>query len=116
DEGRLSRTADPGYGDERAERDLDVDVLEVVGAGAANDEPLAVALAAVCWDRDLSVASQERRGYRVRVLQHLLDGACGDDLAAMFAGGGADVDHVVGGPDRLLVVLHHDQGVAEVPQ
>src|SRR4029077_9104594 len=77
DEGRLSRTADPGYGDERAERDLDVDVLEVVGAGAANDEPLAIALTAVCRDRDLSVAPQERRGYRVRVFQHLLDGAGG---------------------------------------
>ena len=41
---------------------------------------------------------------------------CGDDLAAVDAGAGADVDHVVGGADRVLVVLDHDHGVAEVAQ
>ena len=41
---------------------------------------------------------------------------CGDDLAAVHAGAGADVDHVVGGADRVLVVLDHDHGVAEVAQ
>ncbi len=38
------------------------------------------------------------------------------DLAAMDAGAGADVDHVVGGADGVLVVLHHDHGVAEIAQ
>jgi hypothetical protein len=32
------------------------------------------------------------------------------------AGAGADVDHVVGGEDRVLVVLDDDHGVAEVAQ
>ena len=39
-----------------------------------------------------------------------------DDLAAMDAGAGADVEHVVGDADRVLVVLDHDHGVAEVAQ
>ncbi len=34
----------------------------------------------------------------------------------MNARAGADVDHVVGGQDRILVVLDHDYGVAEVAQ
>ncbi len=34
----------------------------------------------------------------------------------MHAGAGADIDHVVGGADRVLVVLDHDHGVAEVAQ
>ena len=34
----------------------------------------------------------------------------------MHAGAGADVDHVIGGEDRVLVVLDHDHGVAEVAQ
>ena len=29
---------------------------------------------------------------------------------------GADVDHVVGDPDRLLVMLDHDHGVAELAE
>ena len=37
-----------------------------------------------------------------------------DDLAAVLAGAGADVDDPVGGPDGVLVVLDDDQGVAEV--
>jgi hypothetical protein len=41
--------------------------------------------------------------------------AC-DDLAAVLAGARADVDDVVGGADRLLVVLDDDHGVAEVAQ
>ncbi len=42
------------------------------------------------------------------------DGAAVHDLAAVLAGARADVDHPVGGPDRVLVVLDHDQRVAEV--
>ena len=42
--------------------------------------------------------------------------ALGDDLAAMDAGGRADVDDVVGLADRVLVVLDDDHGVAEVAQ
>ena len=34
----------------------------------------------------------------------------------MDAGAGADVEHMVGGADRVLVVLDHDHGVAEVAQ
>ena len=41
---------------------------------------------------------------------------CADDLPAMHAGAGADVEHVVGEPDRVLVMLDHDHGVAEVAQ
>ena len=42
--------------------------------------------------------------------------AVGDDLAAVHAGAGADVDDVVGLADRLLVVLDDDHGVAGVAQ
>ena len=39
-----------------------------------------------------------------------------DDLAAVLARAGPDVDDVVGDADRLLVVLDDDHGVAEVAQ
>ena len=42
------------------------------------------------------------------------DVAAVDDLAAVLAGAGADVDDPVGDPDGVLVVLDDDQGVAEV--
>ena len=34
--------------------------------------------------------------------------ALGDDLAAVGAGAGAEIDDVIGGQDRFLVVLDHD--------
>ena len=39
-----------------------------------------------------------------------------DDLAAVLARPGADVEDPVGGPDRLLVVLDDEDGVAQVAQ
>jgi hypothetical protein len=43
--------------------------------------------------------------------------AChGDDLPAMHAGAGADVEDVIGLADRLLVMLDHDHRVALVAQ
>src|SRR6266516_3723929 len=39
-----------------------------------------------------------------------------DDLAAVLARAGADVDDRVGSADRLLVVLDDDHGVGEVAQ
>ncbi len=41
---------------------------------------------------------------------------CGDDLAAVLAGARAHVDDVVGRAHGLLVVLHDEDGVAEVAQ
>ncbi len=41
---------------------------------------------------------------------------CATICAAVDAGAGADVDDVVGGQDRVLVVLDDDHGVAEVAQ
>ena len=45
-----------------------------------------------------------------------MQSALGDDVPAVLPGAGADVEDVVGDPDRVLVVLHDDQGVAHVPK
>ncbi len=37
-------------------------------------------------------------------------------MAAMGAGAGADIEHVIGQPDGVLVMLDHDHGVAEIAQ
>jgi hypothetical protein len=41
---------------------------------------------------------------------------CADDFAAVDAGAGAHVDDMVGGADRVLVMLDHEHGVAEAAQ
>ena len=50
------------------------------------------------------------------MLQDLGDGALGHDLAPEPAGPRAQVDDVIRRADGVLVVLHHDHGVAQVAQ
>ena len=65
-------------------------------------------------DRDLAAAGEVLPRHRVAVLEQALDGAGVDDLAAVLTGARADVDDPVGVADGVLVVLDHDEGVAEV--
>src|SRR5581483_10836410 len=78
-------------------------------ARAADDELAAVAHAPPWRDRDRAVAPQVGRRERALVAEHLFDGARRDHLSPVLARGRSDVDHVVGRPDRLLIVLDHDQ-------
>ncbi len=97
------------------ERDRHVDVLEVVFAGAA-DQERAFRLPPLLRHLDLFLAREVLAGQRGGVLRHLLRRPRGDDVAAVFARPRAEVDQVVGGHHRALVVLDHDHRVAEVAQ
>ena len=107
----------PVIAGEEAERDLGGDVLQIVAGGADDAERLAL-LRRAAEERhlDLARAGEILAGERVRVGHDLVGRALGDDLAAMDAGGRADVDDVVGLADGVLVMLDDDHGVAEVAQ
>ncbi len=117
DQRRLARPRHAGDGGEHPQRELDVDALEVVLACALDrDLPLLVALAALGGDRDAPAPRQVGPRQGLLAGQEVLDGAGDDDLAAVLARAGPDVDHPVGRRDRVLVVLDHDQRVAHVAQ
>ena len=50
------------------------------------------------------------------VVHDLLRRAVGDDVAAVLAGAGAEVEDVVGVADGVFVVLDDEDGVAEVAE
>ena len=118
DERGLARAADAGDRGQRAERNRDVDVLQVVRARAADDDLALRAPAAAT--RGVGIERSPRRYAPVSEpwpsLQQLVRRALEDDVAAMLAGAGPEIDHVVGRADRLLVVLDDDDRVAEVAQ
>ena len=115
DERRLAGARDAGHGAQDPEREADVDVAQVVLAGAEDLEP-AGGLAPGLWDLDAVDARQEAARRRLRVLHELVRGALGDDVSAELPGAGSEVEHVVGGLDGLLVVLDDQDGVAQVAQ
>ena len=107
---RLARTAHARHRRDHAERDLDVDVPQVVLPGALDAED-AFGNAAHGGNGDGKLATEIAPG------QAAVDGArraLVHEAATLPARPFAEVEDPVRGPDRLLVVFDHDDGVAEV--
>ena len=115
-EGRLARTRHAGDAGEGAERQRCGDVVEVVRPRAMDGELVPVALAPLGRDGNLAPAGEIGGGERFLGLEHLFQRAFGHHLAPVDAGAGAEIDHVIGGADRVLVMLDHDHRVAEIAQ
>jgi len=53
-------------------------------------------------------------GERIRIRHNVGGRAFSDDFAPVNAGARPDIDDVIGGEDRVLVVFDNDDGVAEI--
>src|SRR5208283_364163 len=116
-ERRLAAAGNAGDAGEEAERDLRVDVLEIVAFGAEKLQPAAGRrLAELMRELHLLRAGEILAGERFGVRHDLGGRSLSDDLAAMDAGAGADIDDVIGGKDRVLIMLDDDHAVAEIAQ
>ena len=93
-----------------------VDALEVVLPGAAHRDDVAVARPALLGRGDALASAEVRAGERRLVGHHLGNVAGGDDVSAVLAGAGAEVNDVVGGAHHGVVVLDDDDGVAHVAE
>ena len=105
---------DAGDEGERAEWDGDVDLLQVVGAGADDFELLAAAPSAAGYC-DLLFTTQVSAGGGVGAGDPGR-GSGGDHFAAGTAGAGANFNDVVGLANGHFIVLDNDDGVAPVAQ
>ena len=65
---------------------------------------------------DLQLSAQIFAGDGFRYLHDLLRGTAGNDLSSVGAGTRADIHDIVSRQHGILVVLHDDQCVAEIPQ
>ena len=117
DQGRFAAARDAGDAGEEPERNRRRDVFQVVAARADDRELTAgIAGAAPGRDRDRPLAREIVAGQRIGIGGDFGRRSLGDDLAPVHAGARADVDDVIGGPDRILVVLDDDHRIAQAPQ
>ena len=120
DERRLARAGHAGDAGEHAERDAARRrCLQVVLARAARRVSALARRPArrVAGTAMLPLAGEVLAGDRLSGA-FMMSGSvpCAHDLAAVHARAGADVHDIVGGADRVLVVLDDDERVAEVAQ
>src|SRR5690606_19293024 len=101
---------------EAADRDFASHALEVVAAGADDAKPPGRDRTALFRHGDLAGAGQVLAGDAFGIGHDRLGRALGDDMAAVNAGGRPHVDDVIGRENGFLVVLDHDDGIAEVAQ
>ena len=114
-QGGLAGAGHAGDAGHDAQRELHVDVLQVVLFCAPDRKP-AGGLPALLRHRDLQLPGQILPRDAAFALFKILRRALGDDLPAVFPGPRADIHDPVGGPHGVLVVLHHDHGIPQVPQ
>jgi hypothetical protein len=116
DDGGLAGAADSGDAAEEVEGDVEIDAAEVVDAGSGELEVLAAGFAAVFGDGDGESAGEIFPGDGVGIGGDFGDGSGGEELAAEFAGSGAEIEEVVGGADDVGIVFDDEDGVAEVAE
>ncbi|CAM5197758.1 hypothetical protein CDEN61S_01756 [Castellaniella denitrificans] len=115
-QGGLARPGHAGQAHQPAQRQGKVDALQIVGAGALQQQARGAFLHRQGARRlDAHPAAEVAAGQRVGRGQ-LGRRAVEDDVPAALARPGADVEDAVGGDHDLRIVLHHDQGVAVVAQ
>ncbi len=110
----LAAAADTGDADELAQRDTDVHILQIVLGRAQHLQPLAIAWPALLGHGDTLAAAQVGPGQAGRVGRHLLRRALRHQLAAMLARPRPQIEQPIGGAHRVLIMLHHQHGVAQV--
>jgi hypothetical protein len=112
DQRALARPCHSGHHNHHAQRDVDIDVLQVVGVGAANLER---AFGRPRRRLQRGAVVQVTPGDRVAITQ-FPDGSLEHHLTTRRTGSRAEVDDMVGDLDHLRLMLDHEHRVAFVAE
>ena len=100
---------------EGAQRDGHIDMLQIVFRSPFDGEEKSISFSTLRRQRDVFLAAKVHAGDGVLHVLHIFRCALCHHVASIFAGAGADVYHPVSGADGVLVMLHHDQRISQVP-
>ena len=113
---RLARSGHARHRDESPQGNIDRDILQVIGARAANRQPFAVTGATLGGRGNVRPARKILSRDRFGGLRYLGGRSGGDDAPAMAAGARPDVHQVIGGVQQIEIVFDDKHGVAQIAQ
>ncbi len=112
----LPRAAHPGHAGQEAERNLDVNTLQIVLGGPENPQALRCRTASDGGHRNGQLVAQILGGKRPRFLEETAEAARIHDAPPLLTRTEPHVDDHVGNPDGIGVMLHDQHGVPLVAQ
>ncbi len=117
DQRRFAGTAHTGDGREHPQGDPHVEILEVVGPSATNDQLAFEGGATGSRGRNRPLGPEILAGQRaIPVGQQLGRGPLEDHVPTVLAGARSEVDQVVGRANGLLIVLDDHDGITQIPE
>ena len=115
DQRGFARTADARHADQLAERELDIDILQVIAPCSSYNKTLAVAGTQFFGNFDPATTGEVIRRNGIR-MQDIVERTRRDDPAALASGQRSHINDIVRRPHHILVVLDHDDRIARIAQ
>ena len=112
----FSRAGDAGDAGKGSQWDGHIQILQVVFSGSLHGQVVAVAGASCGGNRNFFHTGQVLARDRPGTGHNVLHAAGCHNLAPMDTGPRAYIHNEVRRPYGVLVMLHHDQGVSDIPQ
>ena len=112
----FTRPRDAGHADKTTNRYINLDIFQIVPARAAQANVFTQTFVALFRDFNFLALCEIARGKRPGAAFNFLDRALRDNLAAKASGAGTDINKMVGGAYRRLVVFYDDDRITQIAQ
>ena len=112
----LAGAGHAGNAGQCSQRNGNINILQIIFRCAPNRQGVSVALSPGRGNGDFLDTGKILAGDRPGAGQNILQRACGHNFAATAACAGTHIHDEISGTHGILVVLHHNQSVAQIPQ
>src|ERR1017187_4860570 len=112
----FSRARDAGNRHQHAQRNFQIDVLQVVRPRAGDAEFVGSGLTPSRGNLDAKFVGEIASGERVRHVDDLVVGARADDFSAILPGARTKVENPIGGPHDVGIMLDHQDRISQIAQ
>ena len=115
DQGAFSRTGHAGDTSQHAQWKIHIYIFQIIFLRALYRQP-ACGCPSRLGHRDLHPAAQVSAGDGILIFHDILGSARCHHLAAVLPGPRPDIHNIIRRPHGVLVMLHHQNGVSQIPQ